>query len=47
MGSPNGPDAASDAAGAPVPQQGDAVPDRLRSASREEVFDYIDNLLGE
>ena len=44
---PTGPDADPGAAGAPVPHQGDAVQDRLRSASREEVFDYIDNLLGE
>ncbi|WP_428835932.1 type I polyketide synthase [Streptomyces alboflavus] len=44
---PTGPDAAPGAAGAPVPDQDDAVQDRLRSASREEVFDYIDNLLGE
>ncbi|WJV51128.1 type I polyketide synthase [Streptomyces flavofungini] len=32
---------------APAPHQRDEVPDRLRSASREEVFDYIDHLLGE
>ncbi|QKW09724.1 SDR family NAD(P)-dependent oxidoreductase [Streptomyces sp. NA04227] len=50
---PTGTTAAPDAHAAPevspphAPHQGDAVMEKLRSASRDEVFDYIDNLLGE